>query len=142
MKVKDILKRKGTSVVSVTPGQTVLEALKKMADMNVGGVMVMEGEKMIGIFTERDYARKIVLKGRNSSESRVSEVMVTKLITVNPESNIAECMTLMTDKMIRHLPVVENGKLAGIISISDVVKAVIEEQQNVIQHLEQYIAGA
>ena len=140
MKVRDILSRKGNSVISVAPHQTVLEVLKVMAEKNVGGVLVKEGEQLLGIFTERDYARKIVLKGKTSSDIRVSEVMVSNVFTVSPDNDLAHCMRLMTDTRIRHLPVVENGKLVGLISIVDVVKSVIDEQQQVIEHLESYIS--
>ena len=141
MKVKDILKRKGSKVIAVSPNDSVLDALKLMADRNIGGVLVMQGEKLEGIFTERDYARKIILKGKSSAEARISEVMVTNLITITPEHDSAQCMQLMTNKTVRHLPVMEQNKVVGVISIGDVVKSVIEEQQNTIEHLEQYIAG-
>ncbi|HYV91122.1 MAG TPA: CBS domain-containing protein [Chitinophagales bacterium] len=142
MKARDILSRKGSHVISVSPQSSVLDALKVMAEKNVAGVLVMEGEKLVGIFTERDYARKIILKGKTSAESKISEVMVSNLITITPDNDISDCMRLMTNKTIRHLPVVENGKLVGLISIGDVVRTIIEEQQDVIGHLEQYIAGA
>jgi CBS domain-containing protein len=142
MKVRDILRRKGGIVYSVSPDASVLDALKLMSEKNIGGVLIMDGQFLKGIFTERDYARKIVLKGKSSADIKIGEVMVTGLITVSSESTTSECMKLMTDKTIRHLPVVDNGQLVGLVSIGDVVKAVIEEQQQVIQHLEQYIAGA
>lgn len=142
MKVREILRRKGDHVISVSPDATVLEALKLMAEKNVGGLLVIKNEEVMGIFTERDYARKIILKGKSSSDSKVSDVMVTQLITVSPENDTNDCMQLMTHKIIRHLPVMEEGRLAGLISIGDVVKSVIEEQQNVIEHLEHYISGA
>lgn len=142
MKVRDILHKKGTELFTVSPQATVLDALKLMAEKNIGGVLIMDGQFLKGIFTERDYARKIVLKGKSSSDIMISEVMVSELITVSSESTTSDCMRLMTGKTIRHLPVVDDGKLVGLISIGDVVKAVIEEQQQVIQHLEQYIAGA
>ena len=141
MKVKDILRRKGNQVISVSPQSSVLDALKLMAEKNIGGVLVMEEEKLVGIFTERDYARKIILKGKTSAESKISEVMVSNLITITPDNDISDCMKIMTHKTIRHLPVLENKNLVGLISIGDVVKSIIEEQQSVIQHLEQYIAG-
>src|SRR5438045_1048306 len=137
MKVNEILRRKGNKVIAVAPDSTVLEALKLMETENVGGVLIMEGENLKGIFTERDYARKIILKGKSSADIRVSDVMVSQLITVNPDNDTSDCMQLMTDKTIRHLPVLDNGKLVGLISIGDVVKSVIEEQKNVIEHLEQ-----
>ena len=128
-------------MISVAPQSSVLDALKLMAEKNIGGVLVMEDEKLVGIFTERDYARKIVLKGKTSAESKISEVMVSNLITITPDNDISDCMKIMTSKTIRHLPVLENKNLVGLISIGDVVKSIIEEQQSVIQHLEQYIAG-
>lgn len=142
MKAKDILRRKGNHVISISPNASVLEALKLMAEKNVAGLLVMEGEKLLGIFTERDYARKIILKGKTSADSKIKDVMVSSLITITPDNDISDCMRLMTNKAIRHLPVVEDGKLMGLISIGDVVKFIIEEQQDVIGHLEQYIAGA
>jgi CBS domain-containing protein len=142
MKVKDILRSKGNHVIAVSPQSSVLDALKLMAEKNVAGVLVMEGEKLIGIFTERDYARKIILKGKTSADSKISEVMVSNLITITPDNDLNDCMQLMTNRNIRHLPVVENGKLIGLISIGDVVRTIIEEQKDVIGHLEQYIAGA
>jgi len=142
MKVKDILRRKGNDVISVSPQSSVLDALKLMAEKNVAGVLVMEGEKLVGIFTERDYARKIILKGKTSADSKISEVMVSNLITITPDNDLTDCMQLMTNKNIRHLPVVENGKLTGLISIGDVVRTIIEEQKDVIGHLQQYIAGS
>lgn len=141
MKVKDILHVKGNAIFSIAPHQSVLEAIKLMAEKNIGGVLIIESDQLIGIFTERDYARKVILKGRSSAEIKVSEVMVSNLYTVNTENEIADCMKLMTNKSIRHLPVFENEKLVGIISIGDVVKTLIEEQKDTIQHLEQYISG-
>ena len=141
MKVRDILKRKGNTVFTLSPSATVLEALRLMAEKNIGGILIIEEGKAVGIFTERDYARKIILKGKTSADSKLSEVMVSNLITVTPEDDTNHCMQVMTNKTIRHLPVIEDTKLVGLISIGDVVKSVIEEQQNVIQHLEQYIAG-
>jgi len=141
MKVKDILNRKGNKVIAVSPHDSVLDALKLMSEKNIGGVLVMQGEKLEGIFTERDYARKIILKGKSSAEAKISEVMVSNLITITPDHDTSQCMQLMTDKTIRHLPVLEENKVVGVISIGDVVKSVIEEQKDHIQHLEQYIAG-
>ncbi len=141
MKVRDILRKKGSEIISISPTATVLDALKLMAQHNVAGVLVLDGEKLAGIFTERDYARKIVLKGKTSADSKVSEVMVTELVTITPDDDTTRCMRLMTDKSIRHLPVLEGGKLVGLVSIGDIVKAVIEEQQSTIEHLEKYITG-
>jgi CBS domain-containing protein len=121
MKAKDILAVKGNTIIAVSPDQTVLDALKVMAAKNIGAVLVMKENELLGIFSERDYARKIVLKGKTSADSLVSEVMVSPLHTINPENNLNECMQLMTDKTIRHLPIIDNGKLIGLISIGDVV---------------------
>src|SRR5262249_5768179 len=132
MKAKDILRRKGNHVIAVSPNSTVLDALKLMAEKDVSAVLIMEVEKLSGIFTERDYARKIVLKGKTSADSRIKEVMVSKLVTITGDNDIHDCMQLMTDKVIRHLPVIENGKLLGLISIGDVVRTIIEEQRDVI----------
>src|SRR6266576_1873855 len=124
MKVKDILRRKGNQVIAVSPQSSVLDALKLMEEKNIGGVLVMEGEKLVGIFTERDYARKIILKGKTSADSKISEVMVSNLITITPDNDISDCMKIMTSKTIRHLPVLDNKNLVGLISIGDVVKSI------------------
>lgn len=139
--VRDLLNAKGSAVWVTTPDTSVYEALRQMAEKNVGALLVVESEQLRGIFSERDYARKVVLKGRFSSETSVSEVMTNKVITVTPYQTIEECMELMTDKRIRHLPVLEKEKLVGLISIGDVVKNIIEEQRATINHLEGYITG-
>ncbi len=139
--VRDLLNAKGSAVWVTTPDTSVYEALRQMAEKNVGALLVVESEQLRGIFSERDYARKVVLKGRFSSETSVSEVMTSKVITVTPYQTIEECMELMTDKRIRHLPVLEKEKLVGLISIGDVVKNIIEEQRATINHLEGYITG-
>ena len=141
MKVKDILQVKGDAVVSVSPDTIILDALSLMSKFNVGAVLVMDNDKLVGVFTERDYARKIILKGRTSLDTYVSEIMSDELITVHPEESISECMVLMSDKRVRHLPVVQNDKVVGIISIGDVVKFIIEEQEVVIEHFKMYISG-
>jgi CBS domain-containing protein len=140
--VKNILEAKGNATFTITPDTSVYHALELMVEKNVSALLVMENEKLAGIFTERDYARKVVLKGKLSKETQVSEIMTRDLITVSPGSTIEECMELMTGKYIRHLPVVDNDKLAGIISIGDVVRCIIEEQKSIIGHMEQYIAGS
>ncbi|MEE8094175.1 MAG: CBS domain-containing protein [Gammaproteobacteria bacterium] len=139
--VGELLSAKGTDVWSVTPEQTVLAALVLMAEKEVGALMVMEGEALVGIFSERDYARKVVLKGKSSRDTPVSEVMSAPVVTVGPDQSIEECMSLMTEKRTRHLPVLENEKLIGLISIGDVVKAVILDREAVIGQLEGYITG-
>lgn len=141
MKVNDILRRKGSHVFSITPDTTVFDALKQMAEKNLGGLLVMKDDNLVGIFTERDYARKIILLGRASKDTPVTEVMTANVRTITRETEISECMMMMTEKTIRHLPVVEEGKVVGLISIGDVVKHLIEEQQGIIEHLQSYIAG-
>ena len=139
--VRDLIKRKGNTVYSVSPESTVLEALQLMAQKNVGAVLVMENDKMLGIFTERDYARKVILKGRTSRDTNVTEIMNDDVLCVKPERTVDECMAIMSGKRIRHLPVLDGNRLAGLISIGDVVKAVIEEKEDIIQELEKYITG-
>ena len=124
---------------SVGPDDTIFDALRLMADKNIGAVLVLSGETIEGILSERDYARKVVLLGKTSKTTPVREIMTTEVIFVDPDWTADQCMALMTDKRIRHLPVVENGKLAGIISIGDVVRAVVDRQQFTITSLERYI---
>ncbi len=140
--VNNILESKRNIIFSITPDTSVYQALELMVEKNVSALLVTEGEKMAGIFTERDYARKVVLKGKSSKDTAISEIMTSNLITVTKATTIEGCMNLMTDNHIRHLPVVENDKLVGIISIGDVVKNIIEEQKSIIGHMEQYIAGS
>lgn len=140
--VKTILEAKGREVFSVSPDTDVYSALQLMADKGIGAVLVLdENGHVLGIMSERDYARKVVLKGRNSVSTAVSEIMTEDVIYVEPSQPIEECMALMVGKRIRHLPVLENGELAGIISIGDVVKTLITEQQLLIEQLESYIRG-
>ena len=138
-KVFSVLNRKGNTAISVSPDATVLEALKIMVDKNIGSVIVMEGEQYKGILTERDYSRKVILKGKNSTDTKVSEIMSTDLPSVKPGDSIEFCMELMTNNTIRYMPVFDEGKLAGIISMSDVVKETILAQKETISHLENYI---
>jgi CBS domain-containing protein len=139
--VRDLLRTKGTEISSVGPQTTVYDALKLMAERNIGAVLVLDGGKPVGILSERDYARNVVLKGKTSKDTPVAEIMTAKLVFVRPEQNIEECMALMTDKRIRHLPVLDEGQLLGIVSIGDIVKAVISEKQFLIEQLETYITG-
>ena len=139
--VDQILQEKGYKTWSVIPKMPVFEAPKIMADNNIGCLIVQEGDKLIGIMSERDYARKVILKGKSSKDTPVEEIMSTHVICVGPEHSIEDCMALMTDKRVRHLPVLENDKLVGVISIGDVVKAIISEQDIMIEHLEHYIMG-
>lgn len=137
--VKDILSRKGSNAISVLPDTTVLDALKVMAENNIGSVMVVQDGKYMGIVTERDYSRKVILKGKNSTDTHVSEIMSSDLPHIKPEDTIEHCMELMTNSNIRYLPVFKNDHLEGIISITDVVKETILKQQQTIRHLDSYI---
>ena len=138
-KVFTVLNRKGDTVISVAPDATVLEALKIMADKNIGSVVVMKEGVYQGILTERDYSRKVILKGKNSTDTQVLEIMSTDLPSVKPDDSIEHCMELMTNNAIRYMPVFDDGKLSGIISMSDVVKETIVSQKETISHLECYI---
>jgi CBS domain-containing protein len=138
-KVADVLAHKGRSIISVSPDAIVIEALKLMSDKNIGSVLVMSGSAYVGLLTERDYARKVILKGKASSDARVKDIMSTGLPTIEPQTSIEVCMKLMSDNNLRYLPVFENKAVIGIISINDVIKAVIANQQDTIQHLENYI---
>lgn len=137
--VKDILSRKGSNAISVLPDTTVLDALKVMAENNIGSVMVIQDGKYLGIVTERDYSRKVILKGKNSTDTLVSEIMSSDLPHIKPDDTIEHCMELMTNSNIRYLPVFKNDHLEGIISITDVVKETILKQQQTIRHLDSYI---
>jgi len=139
--VRNILESKPKEIFFITPDTIVYHALEIMHDKNVSALIVMENDRLAGIFTERDYARKVILKGRASKETKISEIMTGDLITVTPDTTIEMCMRLMTNNFIRHLPVVVVDKLVGIISIGDVVKQIIEEQKFIIENLEQYIQG-
>ena len=139
--VRDILKAKNHPIITITPHITVYEALKVMVDNNIGALLVTDDSKLVGIFTERDYARKVILLGKTSKDTLISEIMSQNLITVSPENTMEDCMQLMTNKFIRHLPVLENNELIGIVSIGDVVKYIINEQKFIIEHLEHYIKG-
>ena len=140
--VKNILDSKGNAIFTITPDTTVYHALELMVEKNVSALLVMEADKLAGIFTERDYARKVVLRGKSSRDTPIGDIMTSHLITVNSASSIDECMELMTGKYIRHLPVVDDGKLSGIISIGDVVRTIIQEQKAIIGHMEQYITSS
>jgi len=137
--VSQILQAKGSQTWTISPDATVFEALSIMAEKNVGSLIVVEGEKVVGIFSERDYSRKVILRGKSSRKTSIKEIMTHDVICVRPNQSVAKCMALMTDKHIRHLPVLEDEKLAGVISIGDVVKAIISDQQVIINQLEDYI---
>ena len=139
--VGQVLQEKGSRIWSVAPDSMVYDALALMAEKNLGAVLVMDGARIAGIFSERDYARKLILRGKSSKETPVREIMTKDVLLARPGQSIEECMALMTDKRIRHLPVVEAEKLIGVISIGDVVKALISEHKMVIKQLEGYISG-
>ena len=137
--VTEVLKTKGSDVWTIAADASVYEALLEMADKNVGALMVVEGGQLLGVFSERDYARKVILHGKASKDTLVSEIMSPEVISVSPEQTIGACMELMTHRRVRHLPVLEEGRLIGVISMGDVVKAIISEQEFAIQQLQQYI---
>ncbi|MDH3197762.1 MAG: CBS domain-containing protein [Candidatus Krumholzibacteria bacterium] len=139
--VKRLLEEKGNQVWSIAPEASVYSALQLMADKGIGALLVLDQGKLVGVISERDYARKIVLLGKTSRETTVREIMSTKVYYVRPDQRIEECMALMTQKAVRHLPVMEGDALVGIISIGDVVKTIISEQQFIIEQLEQFITG-
>ena len=139
--VKDILGAKGSKVYSISPDATVYEALNRMAEKNVGSMLVFEGKDLVGMISERDYSRKTILKGRLSKDTAVREIMTTSVVSVHPDDDIEECMELFTDKRVRHLPVIEKGKVVGIVSIGDVVKSIIDYKEFIIEELENYIKG-
>lgn len=139
--IGSLIQASGRGVFSVAPSDTVIDALRYMAEKNIGAVLVMDGQHLAGIFSERDYARKVVLQGRSSQTTVVGDIMVSKLITVEASQPLDVCMQLMTDHRIRHLPVLDQGKLVGVISIGDVVRQMIEEQKLLIEQLEAYIRG-
>jgi CBS domain-containing protein len=137
--LRQLLAAKGREVYAIGPDARVIEALRRMAEKDVGALLVLDGERLVGVISERDYARKVILHGKSSHDIPVREIMTDKVITVHPGQTVEECMALMTEKRIRHLPVVEGGKVIGIVSIGDLVKEVISEQQRTIRELESYI---
>ncbi|MGN6656811.1 MAG: CBS domain-containing protein [Rhodanobacter sp.] len=139
--VRHLLQTKGSTIFSVAPDAPVLEAIKQMAEHRIGALLVLANDELVGVVSERDYARKVILQGKSSSQTAVSDIMSGTPITVGPDTDVFDCMRLCTDSRIRHLPVVEGGKLVGVISIGDLVKAVIDAQAEQIEHLERYITG-
>jgi CBS domain-containing protein len=139
--VKDILKEKGNEVHTVEPEATVYEALKKMAGKNIGALLVVKNGEVVGVFSERDYARKIILKGKSSKDSSVGELLSERIFYVKPFTTTTECMQIMTDHRVRHLPVMDEDKLVGILSIGDIVNKTIQDQKDTIKQLEDYILG-
>ncbi|MCX5899902.1 MAG: CBS domain-containing protein [Proteobacteria bacterium] len=139
--IKHVLEEKGSTVWSVKSSGTVYDALKLFADKNIGAVLVMDEGKLSGIFTERDYARKVILKAKSSKDTTVGELMSREVFYVSPSDTVDDCMAIMTDKHVRHVPVLENGRVVGLISIGDVVKQTISAQEFTIQQLKKYISG-
>ena len=139
--VAELLKAKPARVVKIRPDQSVLEAIKILAQEDVGAAIVMTGERLAGIISERDYTRKVILKGRSSDSTRVEEIMTANVVVVNPRTRARECMALMTEKNIRHLPVVDEGRVVGMVSIRDIVSDIIADQDFTIEQLEHYISG-
>ena len=142
MLIRNILNEKGTEVYDIGPDNTVYEAIEKMADKDIGALLVMERDQLKGIITERDYRNKVILKGRRSNTTAVKEIMSSNLYTVEPTDTVDTCMALMTDRKFRHLPVLEDGNVVGVISIGDLVKAVITKQKVEIHNLRDYISGS
>ena len=139
--VQHLLDIKGSDIVTIDEGASVFDAIKLMADYGIGSLLVMRGQDLKGIVTERDYARKVILKGRAAETTLVSEIMSVELITATPQQTVNQCMTLMTEKRIRHLPILAHDKVVGLISIGDLVQAIIADQKEAIEHLENYISG-
>lgn len=139
--VKHLLEAKGSSVYTIAPEAPVLDAIRSMAERRVGALLVMRAGELAGIVTERDYARKVILKGHSSRETPVADIMTPAPTTVSPTATVDECMRLCTELRVRHLPVIEHGQVVGIVSIGDLVKAVIDDQAAQIDHLQRYIAG-
>ena len=140
--ISALLHHKGTALWSIAPEATVFEAIKLMADKNIGSLLVMSGDRLVGVFTERDYTRKIALQGKRSKETQVREILSGKIVSVTPHQTVEECMRLMTENRVRHLPVVENGKAIGVVSIGDLVNWTISAQDATIAQMEQYISGS
>lgn len=139
--VRHLLEVKGTEIISIDEGASVFDAIQLMADRSIGSLLVMDGARLLGIVTERDYARKVILKGRSAKTTEVREIMTTDVVSATTGQTVNECMTMMTERRIRHLPVIEDGTVRGVISIGDLVNAIISDQQEEIEQLEQYISG-
>jgi CBS domain-containing protein len=139
--IRDILHKKGTTVWSVSPDETVLEAVRCMAEHSVGALLVLEGDELVGLFSERDYSRKVILQGLRSQDTLVRTIMSTPVLTISPDATVHEGMSMMTEKFVRHLPVTDGSGVIGLVSIGDLVKTVIEDQQVLIEQLEHYITG-
>ncbi len=142
-KVASILERKGTEVFTVGPQEKVIDAIRQMVDKNIGSLLVMDGDEILGILTERDYLSRVVLQGRTSRETPVTEIMTSadKIVFVGPDASVEECMAVMTEKRVRHLPVIEDGRLAGMVSIGDLVRQISRDRKAQVQYLTDYIVG-
>ncbi|MEE8281270.1 MAG: CBS domain-containing protein [Gammaproteobacteria bacterium] len=140
-RIQTLLKKKGYDVWSIAPDASVYDAIHLMAEKAVGALIVMDGQKLVGVISERDYARKIILEGRSSENTKISEIMSSEVITTGPDNRIEECMAIMTERRIRHLPVLDGNEVLGVISLGDLVKYIIAEQQFVIEQMERYING-
>jgi len=139
--VRHLLQSKGSDVYAIAPEAPVLDAIRQMAERRVGALVVMKGEALSGIVSERDYARKVILQGRSSAQTAVADIMSGEPLTISPETDVFDCMRLCTERRVRHLPVVEDGRVVGVISIGDLVKAVIDAQAEQIEHLQRYITS-
>jgi len=139
--VGTLLTSKGQEIWSIAPDKSIFDALEMMADKNISGLLVLDGDKLVGIFTERDYARKLILKGKSSKNTKINDLMTKNILYVNSRNTIEDCMKLMTTKRVRHLPVIDSRRLIGIVTIGDLVKQIISEQQTTIHQLENYISG-
>ena len=139
--VQHLLDAKGRDIISITPEASVLDAIKLMAEKTVGSLLVMQGDELRGIMTERDYARKVIIKGRSSESTEVGEIMTTDICSATSKQTVNDCMALMNKRKIRHLPVIDDGEVSGVLSIGDLVQAIISDQQEEIEQLEQYISG-
>ncbi len=141
LKIRNVLQGKGNDIWSVSPQTTAYEALQIMANKDIGAILVIENEKLVGVFSERDYARKVILKGKSSKETSVGELMSTQVYSINPDMSVEECLALITESRSRHMPVFENNKLIGIVSIGDIVNAIITEQKITIKDLKSYFSS-
>jgi CBS domain-containing protein len=139
--IRDILRHKGTTIRSVSPDESVLEAIRRMAEHGVGALLVMQNDELLGLISERDYSRKVILKGLRSQDTPVKAVMSTPVLTISPYATVQQGMSMMTENFVRHLPVSDGSGIIGVVSIGDLVKAVIEDQQALIEQLEHYITG-
>jgi len=137
--IRDILQRKGSKVWYASPDETVLEAIRRMAEQNVGALLVLEDDQLVGFFSERDYSRKVILQGLRSEDTPVRTVMTTPVLTISPDATVQQGLSIMSEKFVRHLPVTEGSGVIGVVSIGDLVKAVIEDQQALIEQLERYL---